>query len=386
LGPQFAPDGRHLAYLSRVGFLWSIAVVDLDSDYSPTGASRRITRRPVWPDAGWAWTRDGKSLLYGEWGIKRLWRVEIAGGRAPLPVEIAGLGAMRPVTATKRDRLVFVKEQDDLDIYRFQAGRPVEPAIASSFNDENPDFSPDGRRVAFASQRSGEMEIWLADVDGSHLIQLTHKPGLWQGWPRWSPDGRRLAFDCQGENGRWDIWTIDADGGSPRRLTQGPGDENNPSWSRDGRFIYFAAQPEGAVSPASNVWRVPTAGGAAEQITQGGGGSPSESIDGKTLYFMRRVSEPSPLLALPVTGGPEREVAKCVWTFAVGPAGLYSMECSDGPQVPLFLRDPVTGRGRLLGILDRAFPYLTVSPDGKTILYTKQVGEGSDLMMIENFR
>jgi hypothetical protein len=102
---------------------------------------------------------------------------------------------------------------------------------------------------------------------------------------------------------------------------------------------------------------------------------------------LRRLSEQSPLLARPVAGGPERELAKCVSAFAVGRAGLYSLECSEGPQVSLFLRHPATGRGRLLGTLDRLDESnLTVSPDGKTILYTKMVAQGSDLMMIENFR
>jgi Tol biopolymer transport system component len=386
-GPALAPDGRHLAYISGVGFSSHIAVVDLGPDYIPTGAPRRVTRRPVWAQDGFAWTRDGKSLLYAEWGIHRLLRVEITGDRAAQPVEIAGLGAIRPATALRRDRLVFVKEPDEKDIYRFEVGRPVEPAITSSFVDERPRFSPDGRRVAFASARSGEMEVWLADADGSGPIQLTHRPGLWQSSPRWSPDGRRVAFDSQGEDGHWDVWTIDADGSSPRRLTQDPGDENDPSWSRDGRFIYFAAQPEGAASRAFDVWRVPAAGGAEERITREGGGSALESIDGKTLFFMRRLSEPSPLLARPVAGGPERELAKCVSAFAVGPAGLYSLECSQGSQVSVFLRDPATGRGHLLGKLDRLDESnLTVSPDGKTILYTKMVGEGSDLMLIENFR
>ena len=120
-------------------------------------------------------------------------------------------------------------------------------------------------------------------------------------------------------------------------------------------------------------------------MTHGGGFNSFESIDGKTLFFMRRY-EPSPLVALSLAGGPEREVAKCVCAFAVGPAGLYSEECSDGP-VPFFVRDPVTGKGRLLGTLDEAeCSGLSVSPDGKTILFTKAVSKGADLMMIENFR
>jgi Tol biopolymer transport system component len=385
-----APDGRRLAYMSSVGFSFFLAVVDLDADYVPTGAPRRLTQPStlLGSDSGGAWTRDGKSFLYGELGVSRLMRVDVTGGRAPQPVEIAGFGAGRPATAARRDILVFVKDLRDVDIYRFEVGRPDEPAITSSFGELDARFSPDGRAVAFSSVRSGAAEIWLAAPDGSSPRQLTHRSGRLQGSPRWSPDGRHIAFDFEGEDGRCSIHTIDADGASSRRLTLGPGDQNEPSWSRDGRFVYFAARPAGAQD--FDVWRIPAAGGAEERITRNGGGTAFESIDGKTLFFMRRVSEPSPLLALPLAGGPEREIAKCVVGFAVGPAGLYSLECSDGEQAfeqaPVFLRDPATGRGRLLGKLDQAVRGLTVSPDGKTILFTKLVGEGSDLMMIENFR
>jgi len=388
VGPSFSPDGRHLAYFSGVGLARYITVVDLGPDYRPTGAPRRVTQGRIWPDGGFCWTRDGRSLLYVQWGIHRLWRVEIAGDRPPQPIEIAGLGAIRPTTAARRDRLVFVKELNDTDIYRFEVGRPAEPAITSSFSEDHPQFSPHGGQVVFASERSGDMEIWLADADGSNPNQLTHQPGFGQGSPRWSPDGRRIAFDSQGEDGRWDIWTIDADGASPRRLTHDPGDENNPNWSHDGRFIYFSAIPENAAQAVFDIWRVPAAGGVEERITRSGGYYARESIDGRTLFFLRRWGDPSPLLAQPVAGGPEREIAKCVLTFEVGPAGLYSMECSDTwPQAPVFLRDPATGKGRLLGKLERVqFGDMTVSPDGKTILYTRAVGEGTDLMMIDNFR
>jgi Tol biopolymer transport system component/tRNA A-37 threonylcarbamoyl transferase component Bud32 len=382
--PRFAPDGSHLAYLSGVNFSQHVAVVDLGPGYVPTGAPRRLTRRPVWPLGGLAWSRDGKSLLYVEWGIHRLWRVDITGNRPPEVVEVAGLGVKQPATVASRDRLVFVKELYDADVYRFEVGRPAEPVLTSTFPDYNPQLSPNGKRVAFESDRSGEHLIWLAEADGSRPRQLTQTAGVWQGSPRWSPDSLRLAFDFKADDGRWDIWTIDADGASPRRLTQDRGDENMPSWSRDGRFIYFASDRQGL---PTDIWRVPAAGGTEERITQGGGGLAYESIDGKTLFFMRRILEDSPLLALPLAGGPERQIVKCVSTFAVGPEGLYGLECRGWPQASLFVQDPATGQGRLLGKVERSDTNgLTVSPDGKTILYTKVVGEGSDLMMIENFR
>jgi Tol biopolymer transport system component len=381
--PRVSPDGRHLAYQSCVGLSGChLDVVEVGADLMPKGPPRRLSRRPVDAFGDLAWTRDGKSLIFVDSVIKRLWRVEIEGNEPPTLIELAGFRAMHPAIAASRDRLVFAHEVTSFDVYRFVPGRPAEPVLASTFEDFNPQFSPDGRRIAFETNRSGEGEqVWLANADGSSPSPLTRGPGLHQGTPRWSPDGHRIAFDSLGEDGQYGIWTIDVEGGSPRRLTQGPGDDNVPSWSRDGRYVYFA---RGAGGP-SDVWRVPAAGGEAERVTHGGGFFSFESVDGKTLFFMRRM-DPSPLLALPLAGGPEREVAKCVWIFAVGPAGLYSEECSDGPP-PLFVRDPVTGQGRLLGKLDRTDGAgLTVSPDGKTILFTRNVGEGSDLMMIENFR
>ena len=73
--------------------------------------------------------------------------------------------------------------------------------------------------------------------------------------------------------------------------------------------------------------------------------------------------------------------------FAVGPAGIYHLACeADASGSPLYLLDPATGRERLLGKLEHGWGGMTVSPDGKTVFYQKSVGQGSDLMMIENFR
>ena len=389
-GPAFAPDGRHLAYLTGSRASQHVAVIDLGADYEPIGTPRRVTKRPMYPDGGSCWTRDGKSILYVEWGVHRLWRVDITGDREPQPVEIAGFGSIRPTVAASSDRLVFVKEQEDTDIYRFEAGRPAERLIASTSRDGNPQFSPDGRRVVFDSERTGEHEVWLAEADGSSPRQLTHGPGLMQGSARWSPDGRRIAFDSRSVEGVYSIWTIDADGASPRRLTQDPGDEHLPDWSRDGRFIYFTKGGGGdyITQGPTGVWRVPATGGAEERMTPDGGYGASESIDGKTLFFSRDLPNGSALLALSLAGGPERQLAQSVGdTFAVGLAGVYTLDFWSGPPPPLFLRDPATGRGRLLGTLEKAHQYgLTVSPDGKTILYTRLVNQGKDLMLIENFR
>ncbi len=388
--PALSPDGRHLAYASCPRTSCYVDVVELRPGYAPKEAARRLTRRPIFPQ-GLTWTRDGASVVYGDMLSGRLWRVSIQGDAPPARVELAGLGtgSFFPAIAVSRDRLAFVRPGNSDAIYRFEAGRPPQAVAASSlpYWDWNPHLSPDGSRLAFESNRGGGGdEVWLAASDGSNPVQLTHGPGLWQGSPRWSPDGRRIAFDSYGEDGQWDIWTIDADGGSLRRVTSDPAEDNQPTWSQDGRFVYFSSDRSGT----QTVWRVPVAGGREEEVARTGGGRSQEAPDGKTLFFQRASrAQSSPLLAVSLAGGPERTVVDCVARqgFAVGVAGVYHVGCDgDARGLPLSLLDPATGRDRLLGTLEGFVEGLTVSPDGKTILYAKYAGEGSDLMMIENFR
>jgi len=188
---------------------------------------------------------------------------------------------------------------------------------------------------------------------------------------------------------------MDADGGSPRRLTQDPGDEHNGNWSGDGRFVYFTSLRDGG----PEVWRIPSRGGPPERLTHQGGWRPRESLDGKTLLFTPSLFD-GPLLALPLAGGPVRRIVGCVGGFTTGPAGIYYLGCSSGPprlgdaspgRPPggtLFVLDPASGRSRLLGSLEwaRVWWGLTVSRDGKTILASREVDAGVDLMIIDNFR
>ena len=89
---------------------------------------------------------------------------------------------------------------------------------------------------------------------------------------------------AQSENGHWDIFVVDAAGGQSRRLTPYPSDELQPSWSRDGSWIYFSSSRTGQ----SEVWRMPAGGeGKGEQVTDKGGHYPLESWDGKTIYYSK---------------------------------------------------------------------------------------------------
>ena len=387
--PALSPDGRRLAYAVCVTHLQGpcdVYVVELGSDFVPTGTPRRLTRQGI-AIFHIAWTPDGRSLVYDSMvgpGVYHLWRVVVQGSQPPQRLELAEMG---PEPAVSGSRLAFSRVRADQDIVRLTPGQPREvfPA-SSSFWDGAPQFSPDGRRVAFESMRSGErMEIWLAGADGRDPVQLTRGPGRWQGSPAWSPDGRRIAFDSQGEDGHFDIWTIDVAAGGPEQLTRRPENENVPSWSRDGRWVYYSAEREGKVG----IWRMPATGGVEERIAglDASWGRARESEDGKTLLVVGG-PQPSPLLALPLAGGPARKLLDrmCARGFEVVAGGVFYGACGRGPDVQLHRLDLATGQDSVVATLEKYRSELAVSPDGKTVLYTSETRSGSDLMLVEGFR
>ena len=158
-----------------------------------------------------------------------------------------------------------------------------------------------------ALARSGE--IWVAAADGSGARQLASGPGRrFQGLPRWSPGRPPIAFDSESDDGRWHVWTIHADGGPPRQITQGLGNHWYRHGPRDGRTIYFSAERE----MGTDIWRIPASGGTAVRVTQGGSGRLGlESADGKSILYQPRMSD-SPLLMVPLSGGPARQLVNCV--------------------------------------------------------------------------
>jgi Tol biopolymer transport system component/DNA-binding winged helix-turn-helix (wHTH) protein len=398
--PAFSPDARFMAYASCDKFdgfsPWyypttcRVRVVGVNGTLDKLTPARTLTPHPSDQVDGPTWSRDGKSVVFYQAGTDlSIWRAWVTGERPAERIELAGGHALHPATVGARDRLMFSQFDWDTHLYRFRAALPDEQIAASSSFETDPHFSPDGRRIAFASNRSGDVTIWVAAADGTGAHQLTHGTGFWQGSPHWSPDGHAIAFDAFDADGHVNIWAIDADGGAPRQITRGEGGQTVPTWSHDGQWIYFSDDRGGT----RNVWRVRARGGVPEQISHDGSGFLAiESHDGTSLLHQPHNGD-SALLLLPLTGGQPRQLVACVRTAAfaaAGPTVIY-VPCEPGPHPALHAIDIVSGRDRLLGRLERFEPNtphvnLAVSPDGEMVIYRGQVRKGADLMMIENFR
>jgi Tol biopolymer transport system component len=400
VSPAFSPDGSALAYARCRGgpgassSCCSIEVVSLDADWRPTSTPRRLPGPKRWVQ-GLTWTRDGRSIVFGvnEIPNTNLWRIRADGSAPPERVDLAGRGATWPTAARGRDRLAFVRNVWDVDIWRLEIGSSPAPLVASTFDEFYARYSPDGRRIAFQSGRSGAPEIWLVDADGSNPTRLTRGPGRWQGAPRWSPDGRSIVFCSMDEDARWNVWRIGVDGSGLRQVTQDHdlGYEQIPSWSRDGRWIYFSSDRTGR----AELFRVAAAGGPQEQVTRAGGLTALESLDGRTLYYTASYGN-SALLARPTAGGEERTIAGCIdtaWNYAAAPQGVFYVGCraagaTSGSTRTVLLWESATGRTRPVATIEGDWiAGLSASPDGRTLLWGRSMYTFStDLMMIENFR
>jgi Tol biopolymer transport system component len=181
---------------------------------------------------------------------------------------------------------------------------------------------------------------------------------------------------------------IDVDGGAPRRLTAEAGYQVVPTWSHDGRWIYYSWWQ----ADTRDIRRVPAdGGGTPERLTHGVAGAfACESADGSSLLFQPEDAD-SPLMTMALPSGQARQLIACVENsaFGVGPRGVYYVPCDQSADPPVYLLDPRTGRNAGLGTLDGLWPRppgLSVSPDGNTIVYPWQVLSRADLMLIENFR
>lgn len=170
--------------------------------------------------------------------------------------------------------------------------------ITDPFGDaRQPQWSPDGRRIAFQAYWAGDYDVWVVNPDGSGLEQLTSGP-FDDREPTWSPDGGRVLFSSD-RGGSYDIWELTVSTGDLRRRTDDPGNEYTPSYAPDGRRIAYVTDGE-----ASGVWVQDGPSGPRRLVAveDAEAYSPSWSPDGRRIAFVRIGSGASGMHAVDAEG------------------------------------------------------------------------------------
>ena len=294
------------------------------------------------------------------------------------------------MVSRRGNRLAYTVPNLNMNIYRLNlpvadgvTGTAVK-FISSSRWDHESQYSPDGKRIAFVSTRSGSSEIWRCDSNGSNPVQLTSLGTPWTRLPRWAPDGKSIGFSSDAE-GHSDVYVVDAEGGAPRRLTSDPWYEAGPAWSRNGEWIYFFSERSG---DAQN-FKMPAGGGPAEVVIAGEGPR-MESPDGKWFYFIRGAVKS--VWRMPVEGGGEEDAELVLestheGSYEVVEDGVYFVPPSKGSDFSLQFLRFATGAVEPIHEFERLpVATMSVAPDGRSILFGQAEPFEADIMLVENFR
>ncbi|MBK9090962.1 MAG: PD40 domain-containing protein [Holophagales bacterium] len=389
--PAISPDGRTVAFRRASTRANSeIYLVPVKAGLEPAGEPRRLTHEESTASEP-AWTPDGKSIVFSvrEGGADSPPGLRIipasANGEKAERIEAAEGGTSPAISSD--GRLAWVRRTRDENIWRrpFAGGTPERIAV-STRRDDDPRYSPDGSRITFASDRSGSPQAWISDADGSRARPLTAMQGTKTRGARWSPDGRSIVF-LSNEPGQMEIYRTTPEGQTPQRLTVNPAQDGAPSFSRDGRWIYFGSNRDGDFQ----VWKM-RAEGAEEpvRVTRNGGYAALESPDGRTLFYARRSEEAGfEVLSAPVGGGRETLVAPRIadWgDFDVTAGGIVCID-PRGANERIILHPFDGGPEKVLATLDRRPSFgISVSPDGRWLLYTLVEQDATELLSVDRFR
>jgi Tol biopolymer transport system component/tRNA A-37 threonylcarbamoyl transferase component Bud32 len=388
--PAFSPDGRWLAYSTTPGgsntsTIWVIA---LTPDGKPQGSPRQVTFSKLGAN-GPVWTADGREIVFQEGTPNSngaISRVKPDGkGKVR---RIPGLGyTSGPIAISRNGRMAFSRGGFDYDIWRYdlKGGGPPTKWIASTAFDSSGEYSPDGTRIVFSSNRSGSRELWVCDAEGGNPAQITHFGGPIAGTPHWSPDGRQIVFDAR-PDGNADIFVVNSEGGGLRRLTQSPGEDARPDWSPDGKFVYFSSNRSG---PAE-IWRIPSAGGDAVQVTRHGGFAVRASRDGQWLFYVP-VQAYAPVWRIHPDGSEDGQVSslRTYGNAMAVTANAFYGSTTTGPPFSYSVQALRFADGKTSQVLPLDFSPglgLSLTPDEHYLLLTKPDLKGTDLMLVEGFR
>jgi serine/threonine-protein kinase len=387
--PRWSPDGKRIVFRRIRQTNADIMTVDL-----ATKSASHITDDNV-PDLNPVWSPSGRWIYFSSsrGGGMNIWRIPVASAGTPT-------GAAEQLTTGAGDdldldiapdgsRLVFSVLGLNSDLWRLPldpaTGRPTgdpQPVIATTRVESRGAWSPDGRTIAYNSDRQGEMNLWLHSIaDGTDRQVTRGAGGDYQ--PQWSPNGVSLVF-FSARSGNNDIWSVDVADGSLHQLTRDPALEINPFYSPDGQRIAFQSDRDGRLE----LWVMQADGSGARRVTSIGTGGHFMrwSADGQAVILRADPPGGSQILRVTVETGtaePQPMVLSGAHmstspdgslTLDVrGHKGLWIYPMSGAPAYQVFEhQDP-----------DIRIDYPTWSPDGRWVLFDRVAPRSGDVWLLE---
>lgn len=381
---QISPDGNRIAFARGRGTTASSMQVHVTN--ASDGTQTRQVTNFNGDLEGFDWLLSGNEIVLASRGD--LWRVNVDTGER-LYIASPGTDIVHPVVSRATGQLIFVQSRYDVNVWKMDVGtKDSQPMLASTRLDNDPRISPDGRRIAYISDRNGTCSLLNVDRNGGDPVTLAsfdlncfnvHEP-------RWSPDGLEIAFTVATEDND-DIYVVSTAGGAVRRLTDHAAIDAAPGWSADGRSVYFTSDRSGS----TDVWRVPLDGSAEPvQVTTFGGKAATESLDGEWIYLVH--DEKNGLWRMPRDGGePELVLPDLArgdhHNWRVTPDGVTYIVRE--PDVALMRYAAATGDRTLVTTLPTSLygcNSADLSPDGSFAVFAQMDRNDDDLYTLENFR
>jgi Tol biopolymer transport system component len=335
---------------------------------------------------GLTWSADGSRIIFsndsGDGG--QLWEAKMDSTVARFPFGEEGSGP----AVNRADRLAYVHGRKTVDIWRadLAAAKPeisITKLISSTRIQRVPQYSPDGTKITFESNRSGAQEIWLADADGQNSVQLTSFNGPLTGAASWCSDGQRIAFDSRA-SGASGIYVEGINDRVPHQVQTNVRNLALPAWSEDCHWL-FASDGHDAL------YRLPAAGGDAVRVTDQA--SWYSFVKGGKLFFNVKQPKGVALWSVAVNGGsgvpvdamPELPYTES-WTATA--RGIYYTDSNSNPPSVNFYDFARKSTKKVMRLPQRPTPSggLAVSPDGRWLLYTQTDDDQSDIMLVDHFR
>lgn len=381
-----SPDGRQIVFVRVNG--------DFDSDLFIAGfeqgrikgSPRQLTsEHEIWGNP--VWSENGQDIFYingSTYGREpSIRRISASGGMSKV-IQGIGQNATSLAYSLKAHRLVYSTSFTNYDIHRLDlnslSSKP-QRFLSSNRFDSDAFYSPDGKRIAFDSNRSGSREIWVANADGTDATPVTSFGRGVTASGQWSPDGKYLVFDARPDADA-DVYMVASSGGPVKKLTDYRGEDHNARFSPDGKWIYFASRRSGG----HEIFRMHLDGSGVEQMTHNGGVLPMFGQDGNWLYY----SAASKIWKMPAEGGtPVQALDTHVsnYGYTVTSKGIYASSKIDDKNYKIAFYPFSGGAPRTVLALDRQpYLFLSVSPDERYLLYTTADDPVYEMMLVENFR